>query len=61
MTTSAQPAAAASSPRPGPDVEVLVVGAGITGIYQLYRALESGFSAVLLEAGDGPGTAGRCR
>ncbi|MGH9016386.1 MAG: flavin-containing monooxygenase [Acidimicrobiales bacterium] len=38
-----------------PEVEVLVVGAGITGIYQLYRALEAGFSARLWEAGDGVG------
>src|SRR5689334_2147069 len=38
-----------------PDVEVLVVGAGITGIYQLYRAIEAGFSAQLVEAGDGVG------
>src|SRR5438552_3708130 len=37
------------------DADVLVVGAGITGIYQLYRARESGFSALLLEAGDGVG------
>ncbi|MDG2305552.1 MAG: NAD(P)/FAD-dependent oxidoreductase [Candidatus Binatia bacterium] len=37
------------------DAEVLVVGAGITGIYQLYRAREAGFSARLLEAGDGVG------
>ncbi len=37
------------------DVDVLVVGAGITGIYQLYRALEAGFSARLVEAGDGVG------
>ena len=37
------------------DVDVLVVGAGITGIYQLYRALEDGFSAVLLETGEGVG------
>src|SRR5881227_3448306 len=37
------------------DVEVLVVGAGITGIYQLYRAREAGFSALLLEAGGGVG------
>ncbi|HEV2308995.1 MAG TPA: NAD(P)/FAD-dependent oxidoreductase [Acidimicrobiia bacterium] len=40
---------------PGPDVDVLVVGAGITGIYQLYRAREAGFSAELLEAGGGVG------
>jgi cation diffusion facilitator CzcD-associated flavoprotein CzcO len=37
------------------DFDVLVVGAGITGIYQLYRALEAGFSALLVEAGDGVG------
>jgi cation diffusion facilitator CzcD-associated flavoprotein CzcO len=33
------------------DLDVLVVGAGITGIYQLYRAREAGFSVQLLEAG----------
>jgi cation diffusion facilitator CzcD-associated flavoprotein CzcO len=37
------------------DVDVLVVGAGITGIYQLYRAREAGFSAELVEAGHGVG------
>ncbi|HVV74695.1 MAG TPA: NAD(P)/FAD-dependent oxidoreductase [Mycobacteriales bacterium] len=36
-------------------LDVLVVGAGITGIYQLYRAREAGFSAQLLEAGSGVG------
>src|SRR5438477_2347704 len=36
-------------------VDVLVVGAGITGIYQLYRARQAGFSALLLEAGGGVG------
>jgi cation diffusion facilitator CzcD-associated flavoprotein CzcO len=36
-------------------IDVLVVGAGITGIYQLHRALEEGFSARLLEAGSGVG------
>src|SRR3954449_6652685 len=35
------------------DVDVLVVGAGITGLYQLYRAREAGFSVQLLEAGEG--------
>ena len=34
---------------------MLVAGAGITGIYQLYRAREAGFSVQLLEAGDGVG------
>jgi len=37
------------------DVDVLVVGAGITGLYQLYRAREAGFTVVLLEAGGGVG------
>ena len=41
--------------QPDPDVDVVVVGAGITGIYQLWRALQSGFTALLLEAGDGVG------
>jgi cation diffusion facilitator CzcD-associated flavoprotein CzcO len=43
-----------SSPLTG-DVDVLVVGAGVTGIYQLYRAREAGFSVALIEAGDGVG------
>jgi cation diffusion facilitator CzcD-associated flavoprotein CzcO len=38
-----------------PDVDVLVVGAGITGIYQLHRAREAGFRALLVEAGHGVG------
>jgi len=41
--------------RTAADVDVLVVGAGITGIYQLYRAREAGFSVQLLEAGSGVG------
>jgi cation diffusion facilitator CzcD-associated flavoprotein CzcO len=54
MTTSSAPATAGSR-RPAPDVDVLVVGAGITGIYQLYRACEAGFSVQLVEAGSGVG------
>ena len=52
---SNDPAPDQNSSRLPTDVDVLVVGAGITGIYQLYRALEAGFSAQLLEAGDGVG------
>ncbi len=48
-TTAAADASGAS------DVDVLVVGAGITGIYQLYLAREAGFSVELVEAGDGVG------
>jgi cation diffusion facilitator CzcD-associated flavoprotein CzcO len=44
--TSSEPVAA---------VDVLVVGGGITGIYQLHRAREAGFSVLLLEAGGGVG------
>ncbi|MFE5022992.1 flavin-containing monooxygenase [Streptomyces sp. NPDC056656] len=39
----------------GVDTEVLVIGAGVTGIHQLYRAKQAGFSAQLWEAGDGVG------
>jgi cation diffusion facilitator CzcD-associated flavoprotein CzcO len=54
MTTTTEPVTAGSR-RPVPDVDVLVVGAGITGIYQLYRAREAGFSVQLVEAGSGVG------
>jgi cation diffusion facilitator CzcD-associated flavoprotein CzcO len=54
MTTSSE-GVTAGSRRPAPDVDVLVVGAGITGIYQLYRAREAGFSVQLVEAGSGVG------
>jgi cation diffusion facilitator CzcD-associated flavoprotein CzcO len=37
------------------DADVLIVGAGVTGIYQLYLAREAGFSALVLEAGSGVG------
>ena len=40
---------------PVAEVDLVVVGAGITGIYQLYRAREAGFSVLLLEAGGGVG------
>lgn len=39
----------------GAEYDVVIIGAGVTGIYQLYRALEAGFTARLLEAGDGVG------
>ena len=53
MTTS--PAVPGDESPSSADVDVLVVGAGITGIYQLYRARQAGFSVQLLEAGDGVG------
>jgi cation diffusion facilitator CzcD-associated flavoprotein CzcO len=39
----------------GADVDVLVIGAGVTGIYQLYLAREAGYSAQLVEQGSGVG------
>jgi len=44
-----------SSLGPSPVLDVLVVGAGVTGIYQVYRAREAGFSVLLVEAGSGVG------
>ncbi|QND44404.1 NAD(P)/FAD-dependent oxidoreductase (plasmid) [Rhizobium lusitanum] len=37
------------------DVDMLIVGAGITGLYQLYCARQAGFRAIVVEAGDGIG------
>ncbi len=53
--TPPEPLADQSSNRRAADVDVLIVGAGITGIYQLYRARQAGFSVELLEAGGGVG------
>ena len=47
--------AAAVKETPAGVVDVLVVGAGIVGVYQLYRAREAGFSVKLIEAGNGVG------
>ena len=37
------------------DLDVIIVGGGVTGIYQLYLACEAGFRASLIDAGGGPG------
>jgi cation diffusion facilitator CzcD-associated flavoprotein CzcO len=36
-------------------VDILVVGAGVTGIYQLYLAREAGYSVQMVDAGSGVG------
>src|ERR1700755_1727035 len=38
-----------------PQHEVVIIGAGVCGIYQLYRLLGLGVDVTVLEAGDGPG------
>lgn len=40
---------------PERDFEVLVIGAGISGIYTLYKLRQLGISARVLEAGNGVG------
>ena len=39
------------SPRPIQEFDVLVIGAGMSGLYQLYRLREHGFTVRVLEAG----------
>jgi cation diffusion facilitator CzcD-associated flavoprotein CzcO len=38
-----------------PDVDVLVIGAGVLGVYELYRARQAGYSVKLLEQAEGVG------
>ena len=38
-----------------PQYEVIIIGAGVAGIYQLYRAVELGFHTTVLEAAGGLG------
>jgi cation diffusion facilitator CzcD-associated flavoprotein CzcO len=54
LDPSAEPPAVPPAPPPV-DVDVVVVGAGVTGLYQLYRARQAGLSVTLLEAGQGVG------
>lgn len=49
------PAVGASQGIPDLDADVLVIGAGIVGIYQLYMTREAGFDVKLIEAGAGVG------
>ena len=44
--------AAAAAARSRLHHEVIVIGAGVCGIYQLHRLLELGVDATVLEAGD---------
>jgi cation diffusion facilitator CzcD-associated flavoprotein CzcO len=49
--TPTDPALAAGAP----DVEAIIIGAGLSGLYQLYRLRELGMSVQLIEAGTGVG------
>ncbi len=52
MTPQAE---AKTNPHSQPDHDVIIIGAGVSGIYQLYRLLEIGVNVTVLEAGGGPG------
>ncbi|MEU9456148.1 NAD(P)/FAD-dependent oxidoreductase [Streptomyces sp. NPDC048277] len=54
-TTNTTTAAPGGQADPAGLLDVVVIGAGVTGIYQLYLAREAGLSAKLLEAGSGVG------
>ncbi|WP_322795375.1 NAD(P)/FAD-dependent oxidoreductase, partial [Tepidiforma sp.] len=43
------------SPAPGTSFDAIIVGAGFAGLYQLLRLRRAGFSARVIEAGDGVG------
>ena len=57
MVTSAQetPAPAPQSSGDVEEFEVIVIGAGVTGLYSLYRLRQLGFTAMSFEEGDGVG------
>lgn len=48
-------AAAFSAANAGLDYEVLIIGAGLSGIFSMYRMRELGLRAKILEAGSGEG------
>ena len=43
------------STAPQGEFDVIVVGAGFSGLYMLYKLRELGFIAIILEQGDGVG------
>ena len=44
-----------SRPQKTPQHEAIIIGAGVCGIYQLYRLLQLGVDVTVLEGSDGPG------
>ena len=55
MASTTQAAPSASSPTKPAQLDALIIGAGIAGMYQLYRLREQGFKGRALEAGDNVG------
>ena len=53
--TAAPTAKAATEAAPSPDLDAIIIGAGISGMYQLLRLRELGLKARVLEAGTGVG------
>src|SRR5579862_9783805 len=46
---------ARSGESPAPDIDAIIIGAGMSGLYQLYRLREAGMRVLVLEAGTGVG------
>ena len=59
MSNATAPSASTSAPRPAggaaPQYDAVVIGAGVSGLYQIYRLREAGFSVLGIEAGSGVG------
>ena len=55
MSVSSQPETSVSATAPAEQFDVIIIGAGMSGMYQLYRLRELGFSVRVFEAGDGVG------
>lgn len=53
--TASTPAAPRSAPGAAPQYDAVVIGAGVSGLYQLHRLREAGFSVLGIEAGSGVG------
>ncbi len=55
MTPTAQNASFASHPTEATEFDALIIGAGVAGLYQLYRLREQGLKVRALEAGSDVG------
>ncbi len=55
MSTVTQAAPSATDPTEATQLDALVIGAGIAGLYQLYRLREQGLEVKVVEAGDSVG------